>query len=183
MMILEIRDGERPARAVQFIAAAFLVLRALEIGQHVGERPAFVAELAPMVEILGLATDIDEPVDARGTAEHFSPWPEDAPAAEIEVGLGLVAPVHARIGDRLAVAERDMDPDIPILPARLEQHDLASRILGKPCRRDRAGRARAHDHEIRLDHLFRRFSLRHSSPRHDPLTGARRSARDPLSRA
>jgi hypothetical protein len=34
-----------------------------EIGQHIIPRPAAIAELGSMVEIVGLAADIDEPVD------------------------------------------------------------------------------------------------------------------------
>ena len=62
-VFFDVGNAERAAGAVEFVAAADLVLGALEIRQHVVERPAGVAELAPMVEILGLAADIDHAVD------------------------------------------------------------------------------------------------------------------------
>ena len=52
-------DAERAAGAMEIVGAALLVLGLLEIGQHVVIAPADIAELAPMVEILLLAADID----------------------------------------------------------------------------------------------------------------------------
>src|SRR3984893_6333026 len=89
----DIRHAERPICAVEPIGAARLVLRASEIGQHIVERPAGIAELAPMVEIFGLAADIDHAVDRRRTAEHLAARPEYAAIAGAGVGLGLVPPV------------------------------------------------------------------------------------------
>src|SRR6202030_1665359 len=51
------------AGAVEPMGAARRVLGASEIWQHIVERPAGIAELAPMVEIFGLAADIDHAVD------------------------------------------------------------------------------------------------------------------------
>src|SRR5439155_15360694 len=63
MVVGHVRHAERATAAVKFVAAARLVLGTPEIGQDVVERPAGVAELAPMIEILGLAADIDHAVD------------------------------------------------------------------------------------------------------------------------
>ncbi len=58
-----VRDRDRPARAVVVVLAVFLVFRALEIGQHIGMGPAGVSKLAPVVVVLRLPTDVEQPVD------------------------------------------------------------------------------------------------------------------------
>src|SRR5207248_4144993 len=111
-VVLDIGHAERAAAAVEVVGAADLMLGALEIGQHVVERPAGIAELAPMVEILGLATDIDHAVDRGRAAEHLATRPVDAAAAGPWIGLGFVAPVDRRVGKGLAEAERNVDPAV-----------------------------------------------------------------------
>ena len=88
MMVGDIGDAERPAGAVISVGAARLMLGALEIGQHVIERPAGIAELAPMVEILGLPADIDHAVD-RGRAAQ-------APCRAARTPCGRRRPDRAR---------------------------------------------------------------------------------------
>ena len=61
-VLRDIRHTERSVGAVEPVGAAHLVLRASEIGEYVIERPAGIAELAPMVEIFGLAADINHAV-------------------------------------------------------------------------------------------------------------------------
>src|SRR3989442_676834 len=81
--------------AVKLVGAAGLVLGAPEIGQHIGRRSPLIAELAPIVEILGLAADIDHAVDRRRPAEHLAARPVDAAVGGAGIGFGLVAPVDA----------------------------------------------------------------------------------------
>jgi hypothetical protein len=82
------RGQHRPALAVEFVGLAFPVLGLLEIGQHVVPRPATIAELGPVVEILGLAADIDHPVDRAGAAEHAAARIEDGAPVDAGIGLG-----------------------------------------------------------------------------------------------
>src|SRR5205814_7222609 len=133
-VVLDIGNAERAATAVKLVGAADLMLGALEIGQHVFERPPGTAELAPVVEILGLAADVDHAVDRGGAAEHLAAGPVDAPVAGPRIGLGLVAPVDAGIGESLAEAERNMDPAVLVLAAGLQQHDPGMRVLAEPGR-------------------------------------------------
>ena len=58
-------DGERAALAVILAVEIGVVLRALEIGQHVGERPAGIAERSPLIVVAAVAADIDHRVDRR----------------------------------------------------------------------------------------------------------------------
>ena len=52
-------DRERAADAVQHVLAACLVLGATKIGQHIVKAPAGIAELPPVIEVRGLAADIE----------------------------------------------------------------------------------------------------------------------------
>src|SRR5262249_11891754 len=167
--MLEVRDGERPARGVEGVVAARLILRALEVGQDVLIGPALIAELAPMVVILGLAANVDEAVDAARAAEHLAARPEDLAVLELGLGLGLVAPVDALVGDRLAVADRDVDPRMrAIIAPRLEHDDGAGRIGREPIGENAAGGAGADDDVICVFYLWHLFSSRtralYSSP-------------------
>ena len=63
MIGAQVGHRQRPAAAVKFVGAVFLVLGLAEIRQHVVIRPAGIAQLPPQVEILPLAADVDQPVD------------------------------------------------------------------------------------------------------------------------
>src|SRR5437016_283994 len=99
-----VRHRLGPADTVELARAARLVLGAEKVGQHVVVTPADVAELAPAVEVLALAADIDQAVDRAGAAEHASARLEDAPALELGLRLGGVAPVDLGVVEQLAVA-------------------------------------------------------------------------------
>ncbi len=47
---------------MQIVGAALLILGAAEIGQHVFEGPAGIAELPPVIVILVLAADVSSPL-------------------------------------------------------------------------------------------------------------------------
>src|SRR5262245_31097703 len=63
MRFAHIGDRERPADPVQRILAARLVLGTAEVRQHILEAPAGIAELAPMIEVLRLAADVEQAID------------------------------------------------------------------------------------------------------------------------
>ena len=63
MLVAHVRDAERSVAAVEFVGAAFVALGLAEVGQHILEAPAGIAELTPVVEVAGLAADINQPVD------------------------------------------------------------------------------------------------------------------------
>jgi hypothetical protein len=150
-MLRDVRHAERSAGAVELIGAAHLVLGASEIGQHVVERPASIAELTPMVEILGLAANVDHAVDRRGAAEHLAARPEHATVGGSGIGLGLVAPIDRRVGKGLAKTERNVDPAVAVLAAGLEQQHLRRRVLAEPRRYRAPGRACTDYDKIGLD--------------------------------
>jgi hypothetical protein len=102
---------------MQFALASGLVFGAPEIRQHIVERPAGVAKLAPLVEVLRLAADIDQAVDRGRTAKHLAARPEHAATVQVGFRLRFVAPVDAGIGDGLAIAQRNVDPEMPVVSA------------------------------------------------------------------
>ena len=130
---------------MQVVRAALLVLGAAKIRQHVVEAPARIAELAPMVEVLGLPADIQKPVDRRGPAEYLAARLDDRAAGAFGLRLGAVEPVVLGIGEQLGVADRHVDPDVAILAAGFQhQHAMAARCA-EPVSEHAAGRAGAHD--------------------------------------
>ena len=135
-------DGERAADAVPRVGAPALVLGLLEEGQQLGPGPS--GDL-PAVEVLGLAADVDEPVDGRRTAQHLAARGVDAPAVERRLRLRLVRPVHVQVVEQLAVAERNVDPRVGVARAGLEQQHLAPPPLGEAIGEHAAGRAGADD--------------------------------------
>ena len=66
------RDMQRAALAVIFAVEFGIILRALEVGQHVGIGPAGVAERGPVVVIASVAADIDHGVDRGRAAEPLA---------------------------------------------------------------------------------------------------------------
>src|SRR5690349_17100142 len=73
------RGRQRAGRAMQFAVLALPALGLLEIGQYIVPAPAAIAELRPVVEIFGLAADIDQPVDRGRPAEHPAARIRDRP--------------------------------------------------------------------------------------------------------
>ena len=148
-------DPERPAHTVVVIGAAALILGLLEVGQKVVEAPAGVAQLAPVIEILLLAADVDQAVDRRRAAQHLAPRPGHLPAVEGGLGLGLIAPAELGVEDGPIVADRDVQPGIAIGPPGLQQQHPVGGIRGQPVGEHTAGRAGPdHDEVVDVRHLL-----------------------------
>ena len=121
MRFTHIRDRERPAHPVQRILSALLVLGAAEIGQDILEAPAGIAELPPMIEVRRLAANIEQTIDRARPTQHFPPRSDDLPFLELRLRLRGVQPVDFAISEQLA--ERDVNPDVAVMPARLQQEN------------------------------------------------------------
>src|SRR5712691_9825859 len=145
MRFAHIGNRERPADPVQRILAARLVLGAAEIGQHILEAPAGIAELAPMIEVRRLAADVEQAVDRARPAQHFPTRLDDPPAVELRLGLRAVEPIDLGVGEQLAVAERDVDPDVAVVPARLQEENAMAAGGGQAIGENAAGGAGADD--------------------------------------
>jgi hypothetical protein len=172
------RSQQRPAIAVELVGAAFPVLCPLEVGQHAVPAPAAIAELRPMVEILGLAANIDHAVDRAGAAEHAAARVEDRPAGDPRIGLGLEAPGQHRMVEQFDVAGRDVDQRVAVARPGLEQQHAGGGIFAEPVGQHAASRAGADDDEIRL-HALSSLATAFSKA---PSPTARCRQRFPLSR-
>jgi hypothetical protein len=149
MRLADVGDGKRAANAVEVIGAALLILGAPKIGQHIGKAPAGIAELPPMIVVLVLAAHIEQAVDRARSAQHFAARLDDLPVVQLGFRLGLVQPVDFGIVEQLAVAERDVNPDMPVMAAGFEKQYAMAAGFGEPVGEHAAGRAGADDNEIK----------------------------------
>ncbi len=102
----EIGDIERAVAAVQRAAEALVALRALEVGEHVGERPAGGAERRPVVVVAGVAADVDHGIHAGRAAEHAPARLVAAAACEPGLRHGLERPVAPLAGKEYGARRR-----------------------------------------------------------------------------
>src|SRR6202030_867902 len=102
------RGCEVPAFAMNISRFSLPVLSLLEVWQDIVPAPAAIAELPPMVEILGLAADVDEAVDRRRAAEHPAARVGDRPSGRARIGFRLEVPGEGRVVEQLHEADRDV---------------------------------------------------------------------------
>src|SRR5262245_1381664 len=127
--VLDVGDGHGAALTAVGVGAGDVVLHALEVGQHVLVAPAAGAEGLPGVVVAGRAAQEDKAVDRTRAAQHPAARPAEPPTVETGLGLGLIAPVDARIGYQLAEAQGNVDPRIAVALARLDQAHLDGGVL------------------------------------------------------
>ena len=148
MLVALVRHGERAVAAVQFIGPALVCFRLAEVGKNVVVAPAGIAELAPHVEVLRLAADVDHAVDRARSAEHLAARRDHRAPGQFRLRFGFVTPVVAAVGEQLAVAERDMNPEIAVRRPRLQQEDAVTPGRRQPVGQHAAGATGADDDEI-----------------------------------
>ena len=148
-------DAPLAAGAVRLVGAGREILAALEVGQHVVPRPAGVAELAPLVVVARLAAHVDHAVDRRAAAQHLAARVGEGAAVEAGLRLGLEAPVGASVAHAIEIADGNVDPDIVVAPARLEQQDADGRIGAQPVGQDAACRPGPDDHIVEASDVAR----------------------------
>src|SRR3990167_7257026 len=125
MRIALVLDDQRARAAAHLVTAADARLGALEVGQHVVPRPAAATELRPSVVVGRLAAHVEMAVDRTRPAQHLSARKFYFSAIDVGPGRGLVAPVELVVVDRLVEAGRDLDPDVVVAAARLDDGDTA----------------------------------------------------------
>ena len=93
-----ILDLQRAAFAAELWVTALLVIfRLAKEWQHVIETPAAATHLSPVVEVGGVAANIEHTVDGAGSAKGFAARPVDGAAATAFGSLGAVIPVNHRM--------------------------------------------------------------------------------------
>ena len=113
--------------------------------------PALVAGgLGPLVVIAGLTAHVDHGVDRRAAADHPAPRVVNAAPGQPRVGFGGEAPVGARVGNRVQIADRNLDPEPVVVAAGFDQEHPVIRVGAEPVGQQAARAAGAHDDEVEL---------------------------------
>src|SRR5712691_7721986 len=154
---VHLRGKERTAPAANLGLAALPVLGLFKEGQDLVPAPAAIAKLGPVVEILGLTADINQPVDRAGPAEHPAARVQDRAPGSARIGLGVISPSQGRVIEHLHKAGRDVNVRAPITPARFDQSDSHVRVLGQAVGQNAPRRAGADDHIIGLHAMPSRY--------------------------
>src|SRR5579862_1954593 len=147
------RGGQRALFAAQLTALAFPILGLAEIRQAIVPRPATIAELRPVVVILGLPADVDQAVDRRRAADHPAPRVDDLPPGGAGIGLGAKLPGQRVVVEHLEEPGGDVNKRVPIAAARLDQQHLGAGVFAQPVGQHAARRTRADDDVIRVHRL------------------------------
>ena len=136
--------AERAAGRVERVLAALVVLRALEVRQHIVVAPAVGAAGRPLVEVDAVAADVDHRVDRAAAADHAAARQVEAPVVEPRLLLAEQVPVQAGL-ERRRERGRDVELVGRVGPSGLEHGDAHVRVLAQACREHAAGRPGADD--------------------------------------
>jgi hypothetical protein len=98
-----------------------------------------------VVVVAPLTAHVDHRVDGRAAAEHLAPCVVESAPVQPGLGFRLEAPVRARIVDREEIADGDLDPEVVVLAAGLEQEHRTVRIGREAVGEDAPGAASADD--------------------------------------
>ena len=148
MLCADVRDLERPVRAMAREGAARIAFGLHKVGQHLLIRPACIAQRRPVVVVLALAAHVDQSIDGAAAAQRAAARPVDAPAVHVGVRVGLELPVVDGAPHGLAVADGQVDPGRAVRRAGLQQQHPRGRVLGQARGQHAAGRACSHDHVV-----------------------------------
>src|SRR6478672_2493437 len=166
-----------------------------EIGQAFAPAPAGIgAEAvagAPAVVVAGLAAHVDHAVDAAAAAQHLAARIAKAAAIEARRRLGGIEPVGARVADAVQVADRDVDPEVVVVAAGLDQQDVLVPVGAQPIGEQAPGGAGAADDVVVGGRGLGGVRRRHREPPRpgnsftrpsDITSTARAASRMPISR-
>src|SRR5262249_27971093 len=98
-----------------------------------------------MIEVGRLAADVEQAIDRARPAQHFPPRLDDLPVVEFGLRLRRVEPIDLTIGEQLAVAERDVNPDVAVMAARFQQQNAMAARGGQAVGENAAGASGADD--------------------------------------
>src|SRR5262249_18851039 len=99
-----LRGEQRAVLAAYRGLFALPALGRTEIGQAIVPRPAAVAELRPVIIVLGLAADVDQAVDRGGAAKPAAAGVVDGAAVGARIGLGTEFPRQGVVVEHLEEA-------------------------------------------------------------------------------
>jgi hypothetical protein len=145
-------DAPLAAGAVPWVGAAVVVFMALEVGQHRVPGPACIAgQLGPLRIVAPLAAHVDHAVDAGAAAQRLAARVAQRAAVQAGIGLGLVAPVGARVADAIQVAHGNVDPVVAVAAAGFDQQHALGGVGTQAVGQQAAGGAGADDDVVELE--------------------------------
>ena len=142
-----VRHGERSADAVELVRAPLVVLRALEVGQHLVVAPALGPVCRPAVEVGAVAARVDHRVDRAAATDDLPTRQEQSPAVEAWLRVAEQVPVDARL-EQHRESDRHGDLRPAVVAACLEQRHLDIGILAEPRSEHAACRSSTDDHVV-----------------------------------
>ncbi|MNO89958.1 hypothetical protein D3C76_814570 [compost metagenome] len=144
-MLLRPADVQLAIAAVEFAAAAMVLLALAEVRQHLVVGPAGIAQLRPVVVVAAVAADVDHAVDRAAAAQRLAARLVAAAPAEARLRNGVEGPVDVFGRQDGGDAERRVDQRGSVLRAGFQQADPHGRIGAQAVGEDAAGGAGAND--------------------------------------
>ncbi|MNQ36399.1 hypothetical protein D3C85_499190 [compost metagenome] len=143
--VVAIVGGQGTTGTAVVIAAELVGLGALEVGQAIAVAPVLRPQGFPLVEVVGVATDVDQAIDGRGATEHLAARAVQATAVEMRLGHGLVAPVVLPGVHRDGKGAGHLDQHAAVAAAEFQDQHRGAGVLGQATGQDTAGGAGADD--------------------------------------
>ena len=141
-----IRGGELALSATIVRRPFGTGFRLLEIRQHIRVAPARgAAFVAPALEVVGVATNVDETIDGRRAAQHLATRRVQTAPAEAGLRLGVVVPVVLFHVHRNRQRRRHLDEHGTVGTAVFQQQHGGGAVFGESVRQHAASGARTHD--------------------------------------
>ena len=161
-----IPGAQRACIAAISITAFIASLGPTEIGQNLRVAPSASTEGLPRIEILRIATNVDEAVDGRRSTEDLAARGMHASTTQTGLRLGAVVPVESFHIHRDRQGRWHLDEDRPIGATELQQENAMATIRRQSVGQNTAGRSRAADDVIEL--LLTHGSILSTAHRHRP---------------
>ncbi|MNF68860.1 hypothetical protein D3C84_507270 [compost metagenome] len=136
---------QRPGLPAIAITTRLVALGALEVRQAVAIAPAFGTQGFPLVKVQRVATDVHQAVDRRRAAQHLAPWAVNAPAVEVGLRLGFVAPVVLLGVHRDRECARHLDHYALVTAAEFQDQHRGGRVFAQAVGQHTTCRACAND--------------------------------------
>jgi len=142
-------DNQRPVGSVQAVRPGAVAFRPPEIGQDILPGPSFASQLTPVIEVRGMAAQIDHVVDRAGAADGAAAREIDLPVVKFGLRRGSKSPIVLCVDQGPEFCRR-ANAGIAGRPAGFKQQNRQIRIFRESGRNDTPGRARADHNEIKF---------------------------------
>ena len=130
------------------ILEALIALHADEARQDVLIAPAVVAEIAPVIVVATIASNVHHVVNRARPPEDLATRLKYSPTVQMPLRDCPISPIVIRVL-KLRVGAGDARQRRGIISPSFDQQDLAGRVLAQPVRQHAAGGPSANDYVIK----------------------------------